>query len=53
MRLMRLVETSTRNTTRAFVKRAARIFMEEYSALSERSVVNEPAPASKGKTTGT
>ena len=29
------------------------MLMEAYSALSESKVVNEPAPASRGKTKGT
>ena len=43
---MTAVALSIMNTTTAFSISAERIFTDAYSAFSERSVVNEPAPAS-------
>ena len=53
IRWMRPVVISTTYTTIIFAHKASKIFKAEYSALSERSVVKEPAPASNGNTSGT
>ena len=53
MRCMRPVVISTKYTMTMFSERASKIFSEEYSARSDNNVVNEPAPASNGKTSGT
>lgn len=53
IRCMRPVVIKTTYTTTIFAHKASKIFKAEYSALSERSVVKEPAPASNGNTSGT
>ncbi len=50
---MRPVVINTTYTITIFNERADRILSDEYSALSERRVVNDPAPANIGKTSGT
>ena len=50
---MRPVVISTIYTTSMFAHRANKIFDAEYSARNDKSVVNEPAPASNGNTKGT